>query len=160
MVGSQARQGGRSHPVPETGPGLGRALSWLHQFCTSSGCALHAPVAGPPLLTHAQAAATHFKEELRLAPCYAAPTSYLRTHPPTHPPLQDLVEAGALCVTNAYIVDWLVRPRAALGGHVLLGSEAGAAGGRALAAERRRGSVKGLEVEQHGEEEEPLSPIL
>lgn len=87
-----------------------------------------------------------------------------RTHlvpadPPTHPPLQDLVEAGALCVTNAYIVDWLVRPRAALGGHVLLGSEAGAAGGRALAAERRRGSVQGLEVE-HGEEEEPLSPIL
>ena len=70
-------------------------------------------------------------------PCCAHAVPVLCTLRP-----QELAEAGALCVSYEYVVDWLAQPWSSLARHVLLHPPAGA-DNTALDAERRRGSEDG-----------------
>ncbi|GAB4815121.1 hypothetical protein N2152v2_002167 [Parachlorella kessleri] len=93
--------------------------------------------------------------------------------------LEALMDSGALCVSSAFIVEWLAKPQAPLGQHVLLGTgggggtsgngKRGRGGARQQGEEhwllvqaRKRGSLDGSEVEyeEEGGWEGPPSPTL
>ena len=96
--------------------------------------------------------------------------AHSKSRPDSDALLAALVEAGALCVSSAFVVEWLAKPRASLEQHVLLGSECGRGGGSrggegngkgkrgrgrqqgqeehwVVAGARKRGSLDGSEVE-------------